>query len=278
MSASPVKFPDVDAIIVAHDAGASLERAVGCLDGQVAPDRITVVDAGSIDGAVDALVAIHPDVNVIRTEYRGVAAANNAGIVATAGEFVLLLDPDACLEERCVGPLVARAKANRTAAIVAPRVVDADGSVLPDSFGRFPSLRRALVPHVNRALGKLRRARGELKIEVLGTTPVDWVSGACMLVRRRAIQAVGAMDEGFLLQYQDIEWCHRMHDAGWAVLIEPTSCCFRTAAGSPVTGGAPAAKAPRDDFLHYCRLHNLRAYALTGRLGLVDPDSAIGRA
>jgi hypothetical protein len=274
MSAAPATLPDVDAIIVAHDAGASLERAVASLDGQVAPDRITVVDSGSIDGAVDALVAARPETNVIRTEDRGIAAASNAGIVATSGEFVLLLDPGSVLEERCLAPLVSRAKSNRTAGIVSPRILDADASTQQGSFGPFPSLGRAFVLRTNRILHKLRRRSGEFRLEVHGTTPMDWVSGACMLVRRRAIQAVGSMDEGFVGHYQDIDWCRRMHAGGWTVLIEPSACCTHAAAGVPDGG---AAKALRDDFLHYCRNYHLRAYALAGRLGLVKLNAMGGR-
>lgn len=275
MSAATAHTPDVDVIIVAHDSGALLEAAVASVEGQVAPGRIVVVDAGSVDGAVDTLAEAHPDVVIIRTENRGFAAGNNAGLIDTAGEFVLLLNPDATLDERCIGPLVARAKSNRTAGIVAPLVTDPDGSTQEGSFGPFPTLRKALILRVNNQIHRLLRRKGSL-VHIHGTTPVDWVTGACMLVRRAAIEKVGPMDEGFFLYYEDVEWCHRMHDGGFTVLIEPTATCVHARGGSG--GDSPAAQeAYRASFYRYCELYHLRAFALAARMGLAVRRTVGGR-
>ncbi len=270
-------FPDVDVVIVAHDSGAMLEGAVASVEGQIAPGRIIVVDSGSSDGSVEAVVAAHPAVRVISVENRGFAAANNAGLAATGGEFVLLLNPDAALEERCVEPLVSRAKSNRTAGIVSPRITDPDGSTQIGSFGPFPTLGRALATRANRILHVLMRRKGDGRPEVHGTTPVDWVTGACMLVRRRAIEAVGPMDEGYFLYYEDVDWCHRMHDGGWSVLVEPSACCMHHRGGSGGGGSAAAQKAYRDSFYRYCTTYHLRLYALAARAGLVARRAAGGR-
>lgn len=268
MNAAAPAFPDVDVVIVAHDSGTLLEGAVGSVEGQVAPGRVVVVDSGSSDGSVATLAAAHPEVRVIRVENRGFAAANNAGIAATTGEFVLLLNPDAMLEERCVEPLAYRARANRTAGIVAPIVTDPDGRTQDGSFGPFPTLVRVIATRVNRFVhrfGKGKDARPWLEIH--GTTPVDWVTGACMLVRRGAIDKVGPMDEGFFLYYEDVEWCHRMHDGGWQVLIEPTTTCVHARGGSG--GGAAAAqKQYRKSFYRYCKLYHLRGLAFAAHIGL----------
>lgn len=269
MSANHADRADVDVIIVAHDSGALLCEAVASARGEVAPGRVVVVDSGSIDGSVEAMSATYPDVRVIRTDNRGFAAANNAGLIATCGEFVLLLNPDAVLEERCIDPLVQRAKSNRTAGIVAPRVTDPDGSTQEGSFGPFPTLFHALVSRINRLVHRFTRGKDARPwLEIHGTTPVDWVTGACMLVRRRAIEAVGPMDEGFFLYYEDVEWCHRMHDGGWSVLIEPLSICVHQRGGSGGGGSPEALKAYRASFYRYCNLYHLHAYALLARIGL----------
>jgi N-acetylglucosaminyl-diphospho-decaprenol L-rhamnosyltransferase len=275
MSAAPSRRPDVDVIIVAHDSGKQLEAAVASAESQVDTGRIVVVDAGSIDGAVDAVAAAHPDVRVIRTDNRGFAAGNNAGLIATCGEFVLLLNPDAVLEERCIDPLVARARSNRTAGIVAPRVTDPDGTTQEGSFGPFPNLRKALILRANKLMHRMMKRKGA-SLEVHGTTPVDWVTGACMLVRRAAIEKVGPMDESFFLYYEDVEWCHRMRDGGWAVLIEPSSVCVHVRGGSG--GDSPEAlEAYRASFYRYCELYHLRAYAFAARMGLTVRRAAGGR-
>jgi len=275
MSAAPV-FPDVDAIIVAHDSGALLTEAVASVVPQVAPGRVVIVDTGSADGSVDAAAAAHPDVRVIRTENRGFAAANNVGIAATSGQFVLLLNPDAVLEERCIQPLVARATSNRTAGIVAPKVTDPDGRIQQGSFGPFPTLWNAFTGRANRIIHRIVR-KGDVRLELHGTTPIDWVTGACMLVRRAAIEAVGPMDEGFFLYYEDVEWCHRMRDGGWTVLIEPKACCVHSRGGSGGGESAVAIKAYRESFYRYCELYHLRAYALAARIGLTARAAAGGR-
>jgi GT2 family glycosyltransferase len=270
-------MPDVDVIIVAHDSGAPLEAAVASVEGQVAPGRIVVVDAGSIDDAVDAVVAAHPEIRVIRTENRGFAAGNNAGLIATAGEFALLLNPDAVLEERGVRTLVARATSNRTAAIVGPCITDPDGTTQAGSFGPFPTLRTTLVARGNVLLNRMSGGRAAKAPAIHGTTPIDWVTGACMLVRRSAIEKVGAMDEGFFLYYEDVEWCHRMHDGGWTVIIEPSVTCVHQRGGSG-GGDSPAAQeAYRASFYRYCELYHLRALAFVARMGLAMRQAAGGR-
>jgi len=269
-------FPDVDVIIVAHNSGDLLERAVASVEGQVARGRVIVVDAESSDGAVAAVSAAHPDVRVIQVENRGFSAANNVGIAATSGEFVLLLNPDAELEERCLAPLVSRAHSNRTVAIVAPKVMNPDGSLQSGAFGQFPTLARAVIMHLNKLGHRVAGGRISAGADITVTMPVDWVSGACMLVRRTAIAQAGPMDEAFFLYYEDVEWCHRMRDKGWIVLIEPKACCFHQCGGSG--GDSPAAaKAYRDSFYRYCRLYNLRALAAAARLGLGVRQALGGR-
>jgi N-acetylglucosaminyl-diphospho-decaprenol L-rhamnosyltransferase len=268
---------DVDAIIVAHDSGALLEEAVTSAEAQVPLGRVLVVDSGSTDGSVDALLSAHPDLHVIRTENRGFAAAGNVGIEATAGEFVLLLDPDATLEEGCVEPLVARAMANRVAGIVAPRITDPDGTLQEGSSGPFPSLKLALD---ERGKGLRRWLPGRKPVpkpENRATSTVDWVSAVCMLVRRRAISAVGPMDEGFFLDFGDVEWCHRMSDGGWMVLLEPDSTCVHARGGSGGGDSAEALAAYRAGLARYCKLYGLSGLALSTRIGLTAQRAAGGR-
>jgi len=277
MSTVPKPVSDVDVIIVAHDSGVLLTEAVASVEAQVEPGRVLVVDAGSSDGSVEAMSAAHPTVRIIPTENRGFAAANNVGIAATTGKFVLLLNPDASLEELGLRGLVSRMSANRTVGVVAPRVMDADGTTQAGSYGRFPTLRVAIVMRLNRALNVLSLGHLGKHADIAGTTPVDWVTGACMLVRRSAIEAVGPMDEGFFLYYEDIEWCHRMHDGGWTVLVEPDSCCTHHRGGSG-GGSSPAAVAAyRASFYRYCKLYHLGLYALAARIGLGTRMAVGGR-
>jgi N-acetylglucosaminyl-diphospho-decaprenol L-rhamnosyltransferase len=278
MSAEPgATFPDVDVVIVAHDSGELLERAVASVEGQVAPGRVIVVDAESRDGSVEAMASAHPSVRVIAAPNGGFAASNNVGIAAGSGQSVLLLNPDAELEDRGLASLIVRMRANRSVGIVGPKILDPDGKLQDGSYGQFPTLGRTIITHLNRLV---HRASGGImapRSDISSTMPVDWVTGACMLVRRAAIDQVGPMDEGFFLYYEDVEWCHRMRDHGWTVLIEPTASCTHRRGGSGGGDSAAATQAYRDSFYRYCKLYHLVGLAIAARLGLGVRRLAGGR-
>ena len=259
----------VDVVIVAHDAGALLQPAVSSAASQVGGERVVVVDAESTDGSVEAVRAALPAVRVIRAPNSGFAASNNVGIAATDGEFVLLLNPDAELAPGAIASLVARAQCDPRIGIVAPRVTDSDGSIQAGSYGRFPTLARV-------AAQRLRVLFGSRLEDVAVPTDVDWVTGACMLVRRAAIADVGPMDEGFFLYYEDVEWCHRMHDRAWRVVIEPAAAVLHHL-GKSGAGSARVSQAYRDSFYRYCDLYGLWGLALLARAGLALRATAGGR-
>jgi GT2 family glycosyltransferase len=258
---------DVDVVIVAHDAGGFLRGAVDSVTEQAGAGRIVVVDAESSDGSVVALASSRSDVRVIAAPNRGFSASNNVGIAATSGAYVLLLNPDADLVEGSLRRLVARAEADPRAGIVAPRVLDPDGGVQQGSFGAFPTLASTVALKVRRAWDRIGGRGAGARMERAASGPVDWVTGACMLVRRAAIDDVGEMDEGFFLYFEDTDWCHRMHDRGWRVVIEPSASCVHHLGKA---GGAPgvASKAYRDSFYRYCGIYHLRGLAAMTRAGV----------
>jgi len=268
-------LPDVEAVIVARGSDGLLEAAIASLEGQVAPGRVIVVDAAGTEGSGPVAVELASQVRVIAAPSGNLAAANNAGITATSGEFVLLLSPDAALEDRSLRSLVARMHSNRTAAIVAPKLVDPEGGVVEGSFGQFPTLGRAVVGIMNRFAHRISGGRLRPVHDIAVTTPVDWASGTCMLVRRSAIHKAGAMDEGFSLRFYDVEWCHRMADNGFTVLIEPQACCVQSRDTSNEAETPAAQKAYRDAFFRYCKLYRQRGLALLGRVGF-DPGRLMG--
>lgn len=256
---------DVDVVIVAFNAGRLLEDAIESVVVQVPSDRAVIVDVGSTDESTVVLTSDHPLVRVITAPNRGFSAGNNVGIAATNGEFVLL-NPDAVLGHNTARVLEGCARTNPNAAIVAPRILDSSGGIQMGSYGRFPTLFRALELHpgrlTRRALGRPIGPRNPATV-----TQVDWVTGACMMVRRAAITDAGPMDGGFFLYYEDVEWCHCMHDRGWQVLVDPSAICVHHVGGS---GGASpaAARAYRESFHRYCRMYGLWGPAALGHVGV----------
>lgn len=257
---------NVEVVIVAYNPGDLLLDAVRSAAEQAGEDRVWVMDAESTDGSVDRMAARYPGTHVMRVPNAGFAASNNRGIEATHGEWVLLLNPDAVLAKGALAAMLTRARTDERIAVVGPRVLTPDGRVQEGSFGTYPTLFRRTGTAIARVSRRLTgRASGEPTMPA-HATDVDWVTGACMLVRRCAIDVVGGLDEGFFLYFEDVEWCHRFFDRGYRIVLEPAAACTHHVGGS----GAPVgvvARAYRESFYRYCDIYGLWGLKLAGRIG-----------
>jgi GT2 family glycosyltransferase len=212
-------------VIVSFNAATDLAACLASLrDAPPAlPHEIVVVDNASEDGSVEAARAGGAQV-IALDRNAGFAAANNAGIRATTGELVLLLNSDTVAPPGAIDALVARLRAVPEAGVAGPRLVDAQG--LPElSFGAM------ITP-----LAEWRRKRRQRDIDRDGHDSrdwlrnetsrehfVDWVSGACLLVRRRDAEAAGLLDERFFLYTEDVDFCHSIRLLGRKILFTPVT-------------------------------------------------------
>jgi N-acetylglucosaminyl-diphospho-decaprenol L-rhamnosyltransferase len=183
-----------------------------------------VVDNGSTDGSVEMLRAYHPEVTLVRNqENRGFTAANNQGIAAAHGQYVLLLNPDTEIRGDGLARLVAFLETHPDVGLVGPQLLYSDGSI-QSSRRRFPTLATLflestwLAPLAPPAL--LRRYYVQDRPDDL-TTDVDWVTGAAMLTRRTVTEQVGGLDERFFMYSEELDWCRRIKAAGWRVVYYP---------------------------------------------------------
>ena len=176
--------------------------------------EIIVVDNASTDGSAAAARKI-PGVRVIdMPRNAGFAAANNAGIAVSRGDLVLLLNSDTLVPPDALDQLIARLAANPAAAIAGPRLIDADGH--PElSFGRMISPLNEL-RQKRRTVEWIERESGREQF-------VDWVSGACLLVRRADAVRAGLLDERFFLYTEDVDFCHAVRMLGRKVLFTPVA-------------------------------------------------------
>jgi N-acetylglucosaminyl-diphospho-decaprenol L-rhamnosyltransferase len=211
---------DVSVVVVTYNALPWLER---CLE-SVARYETIVVDNGSTDGTVELVRERFQGVRLVEQPNLGLAAGWSRGIEAASGHFVLLLNADAWIVGDAVETLVAFAEEHPEAAIVAPKLVNPDGS-LQRSVRGFPTLwrlateyyfLRKLAPH-SRALNSFYA--GDFDHDE--TREVEWIMGAALLVRRDATDAIGPPDAAFFLFSEETDWCYRFHQAGWTVIFHP---------------------------------------------------------
>ena len=209
--------------------------------------EIIVVDNASTDGSAEAAEQM-PGVRVIRMgRNAGFAAANNAGIRAGRGDLVLLLNSDTLVPRGALDRLVERLAETPGAAIAGPRLVDAGGR--PElSFGR-------MISPLNE-LRQKRRTRAWIETETAREQIVDWVSGACLLVRRADAEAAGLLDERFFLYTEDVDFCHAVRQLGRKVLFTPVATITHLRGRSRATAPEASRKAYRQSQMAFYRKHH----------------------
>ncbi|MFB0516316.1 MAG: glycosyltransferase [Candidatus Neomarinimicrobiota bacterium] len=194
-------------------------------DGRV---EIILVDNNSLDGTVEMVQQRFPHVQVIANrENRGFAAAVNQGIDASTGEIVLLLNPDTILEEQTLQVLSNYLQEHPDVGCVGPKILNSDGSLQEACKRSFPHPWVALTSLLGLArLFPRSRLFGRYNLTFLDpdqSHEVDAVSGSCMCIPRRVVNEVGLMDESFFLFGEDLDYCYRIHQAGYAVVYHPAT-------------------------------------------------------
>jgi len=203
-------------VIVSFNARADLERCLESLHAAppAHPHEIIVVDNQSTDGSADGAKR-WPDVRVIVNAVNvGFAAANNVGIRAGRGDLVLLLNSDTIVPPGAIDRLIAELDSHTNVAVVGPRLVDASGRA-ELSFGSMMSplneWRQKRLQGQSKLVERMTRVRRD----------VDWVSGACLLVRRADADAVGGLDERYFMYTEDVDFCAAIRARGRKVLFTP---------------------------------------------------------
>jgi N-acetylglucosaminyl-diphospho-decaprenol L-rhamnosyltransferase len=259
--------PDVDAVVVSYRSADTLR---GCVEPLAAMPgvRVTVVDNASPD---DALATISDlPVDVIRSPRNGgFSYGCNLGAASGSAPFLLFLNPDARMEAQALETLLGALRAEPSTGLVGPRILEPDGT-LAWSLRRFPRQRstfaQALFLH---RLWPLAGWSDELirdRAAYERPDTAEWLSGACMLVRRSAYEAIGGFDEGFFLYCEDTDVCRRLWDAGYAVRFEPGAEVHHVGGASSGAGETRAIAARSR--VRYARKHFGPYRARVERLGV----------
>lgn len=275
-------MPRLSIVIVTYNSRAHVDECLASLARHAGVDHdVLVVDNASADATAAFVRERWPGVRVIDADGNvGFAKANNIGIRQTSGELVLLLNPDTMVREGAVRALVGALDARANVAIAGARLVDETGRA-ELSFGSmispFVELRRKMLvaahdrrlPLVGRYIDRqTRRARD-----------VDWVSGACLLVRRADAEAVGLMDERYFMYTEDVDFCAAVRARGRKVVFTPDAEVVHLRGRSRASERSATERAYRRSQLAFYEKHHpawvpfLRAYLkIRRRL----PDTPIG--
>lgn len=283
--AEPTPMPSLtlSVVIVNWNTRALLAECITTLRRETAAiaHDIWVVDNGSSDDSVAMLRRDFPDVNVIESQVNlGFAGANNLAMERSTGRYLLLLNTDALMTPGSLLALLQLAEATPRAGIIGAHLLNPDGS-FQASYTNFPTLWQEFL--ILSTLG--RRLRGPRYPShgaemARGPQRVDYVEGACLLVRRTAFAAIGGLDEGYFMYAEEVDWCKRMHAAGWEVWYQPASQVVHI-------GGASSAnrKTSREADLYrsrarYFRIHHggLQASILMAMLVVFTGVKQVGHA
>jgi hypothetical protein len=213
----------VSIVILTWNSRALLEACLAALPAATAPlaTEVIVVDNGSLDGTAEMLARRPEVVTITNPTNRGVAPARNQGLRAAEGEFVALLDVDTVPAPGSFATLIARLRAGPEVGLVGPKLVDPDGR-LQYSCRRFPTIIDKVCRRLPARLGRALIEDVELRWwDHAGVRQVDYVIGACQVIRRTALDQVGLLDERIFYGPEDVDLCLRMHRAGWQVEYVP---------------------------------------------------------
>lgn len=219
---------NISVIIVNYKTPELLRSCLHSL-ARYAPDvkDIIVVDNASEDSSVALLKKEFPQCKRIASHVNvGFAKAVNWGITNAREEFILILNPDIIVSPGSVQKLYQELRTHKDLALVAPKLHYPDGS-LQYSCCRFQTpayiiAQRSWLGNTGPGKKLINRVR-MADYDHAQARDVDWVIGGCMLVRRKAIEEVGLMDERYWLYIEDMDWCRSFWQAGWRVRYEPSA-------------------------------------------------------
>ena len=216
-------------VIVSWNVKALLERCLLSVLANDDPSRdrceIIVVDSASSDGTAEMVRQQFPSVKLVASQSNlGFSKGSNVGIAQSSGQYILLLNPDTEIVGDAPSVLVGYMDSHPDVGAVGPRVLFPDGRI-QSSRRRFPTLATAFIESTvlqpwfshNRVLRDyyvLDRSDDQEQ-------DVDWLIGACLLIRRKAWEQVGPLDEALFMYSEELAWCRRLKAAGWRAVYIP---------------------------------------------------------
>lgn len=272
--------PELAAVLVNYNAGAELRTALQSVADEMRGRtwEAVVVDNASTDGSERIVGEFAPQARLIPNSRNvGFGRGINQGVAASRAAAILVMNPDCRLEAGALAALRSELDTHPACAIVGPRILDPDGSLqgsvrgdpdmLTGLFGRASALRR-IAPGLRVARRNVL-ADPDLPHGTRSVT-VDWMSGACLLARRDAFEAVGGFDERYFMYWEDADLCRRLRARGYEVRYVPGAVAVHCVGQSSRTARAASIRAFHASAYLYYSTHVAP--------GVLNPKRVVARA
>jgi len=225
-------IPDISIVIVTYNSLRHIDALLTSLTEHTHVEyEVIVVDNASTDGTSAHVRATYPSVRVIaRATNIGLSGGINEGVRGSSGRYVAVLNPDIRFEHDALSVLAAFLREHADVGVVAPKLLNDDGSVQM-SCRAFPGYAAALFNRyslLTRFLPHNRYSRDYLmtNFDHATTRDVDWASGAALMFPRAVFDELGGWDPGYFMFNEDVDFCRRVHDAGYRVVYEPAAVLY----------------------------------------------------
>jgi GT2 family glycosyltransferase len=222
---------DISLVIVSYNTCRELGTCLASIN-RWAASQVVVVDNNSSDGSVEMVRSEFPWVTLCANQTNiGYGAAVNRAVKVCVSKYVLVLNSDTILQPGALEALSRYLDQHPRAAVVGPRLVNADGTLQASCYP-FPAPHDTFLENSTCAIavGRLiRRYVPGIRDLYLRTWPhnvarvVPWVKGAALAIRREAFDAIGGFDEAFFMYFEDADLCCRIQKAGWEVHFAPVT-------------------------------------------------------
>ncbi len=219
--------------------------------------QVLVWDNLSTDDTVKIIQTEFPKVQLFESQQNLGFAGGNNGLLAKANSaFILFLNPDTVIIDNSVTKMLEYLKSNPSVVALGPKLLYSD-STFQLSFAKFPNLASEFFTKIYQRSTNKRRS---LVLKFLENTSaktqeVDWVSGACMLTRKKLLQEVGKFDENFFLYFEDADLCYRMKSKG-KIIYFPEVQVVHVVGSSTKSQNLQTEYHYRKSQLYYYKLHN----------------------
>lgn len=219
---------DISAIIVSWNVAELLRSCLASLYAADLGERqleIIVIDSHSTDTTTSMVRDEFPKVRLIpQSENVGFTQGNNIGLAEATGRYILFLNPDTEVIGDALGQMATFLDEHPDVGVVGPHTLNSDRTT-QSSRWRFPDRRTAFfeTPWLRRFAPRLMSHYEFADKPPESTHEVDWLQGSCLLARREVYEQIGGLDPGYVMYFEELDWCRRASEAGWKLYYLGTS-------------------------------------------------------